>query len=113
MPVERRRVELGQAVDLVDPGVDAVGDRDVDEAVVGAERDRRLGALLGERVQPASGSASQDDGCAAAQRRLSAQLTVLDGAAAQRRLSVQLTVLNGAAAWRWLSVKLTALNGAG
>lgn len=36
MPVEGSRVELGEAVDLVDVAVDAVADGDVDEAVVPA-----------------------------------------------------------------------------
>ena len=38
MPVEAGGVELGQAVHFVDIGVNAVGDRNVDQAVVGAQR---------------------------------------------------------------------------
>ena len=52
MPVEAGGVELGQAVHFVDIGVDAVGDRNVDQAVVGAQRDSWLGPLLSQRVQP-------------------------------------------------------------
>lgn len=52
MPVEAGRVELGQAVHFVDVGVDAVGDGDVNQAVVGAQGHSRLRPLLGQRVQP-------------------------------------------------------------
>ena len=52
---------LGEAVDFVNVGVYAVGDGDVYEPVVGAQRHSRLGALLGQRVQPGPRPASQDD----------------------------------------------------
>ena len=42
-------------------GIDAVGDGDVDQAVVGAEWHRGLGALLCERVQAGTRSAAEDD----------------------------------------------------
>ena len=61
MTVERCGIELGQTVDLVNPRVDAIGDGDVDETVVGAQRDRRLGALLGEGVEPGAGTAAEND----------------------------------------------------
>ncbi len=63
VPVERRRVELRQHVDLADAAVDAVAHGHVDEPVGAADGHRRLRALLGQRVQPAAGAASQDDGC--------------------------------------------------
>ena len=44
--VERARVVLGQDDDVVDVGVDAVGQREVDDPVLAAERDGGLGALL-------------------------------------------------------------------
>jgi len=59
--VERRRVELRKAVDLVDVGVDAVGHGDVDEAVVGAERNRGLGAGLRQGVEAGTRAAAKDD----------------------------------------------------
>jgi hypothetical protein len=61
VPVERRRVELRQGVDLGHVGVDAVADGDVDEPVVGAERHRGLGAVLGQRVEARAGAAAEDD----------------------------------------------------
>ena len=59
--VERRRVELREAVDLVDVGVDAVGHGQVDEPVVGAEGNRGLGAGLGEGVQTGTRTTAEDD----------------------------------------------------
>lgn len=61
VPVQGRRVELREAVHLVDVGVQAVRHGDVDEAVVGAQGHGGLGALLGERVQPRARPAAQDD----------------------------------------------------
>eukprot|EP00958_Prasinococcus_capsulatus_P013575 scaffold1402_cov403-Prasinococcus_capsulatus_cf.AAC.5 len=51
--VQRGRVKLREAVDLADLRVDAVGNRNIDQAVVRAKRNSRLSALLGERVQAA------------------------------------------------------------
>ena len=59
--VQRRAVELREAVNLVDVRVDAVGDGDVDQAVVRAERHRGLGAGLRQGVQTRTGAAAQDD----------------------------------------------------
>ena len=53
------RVELGQNVDAVQAAVDAIGQRDVDEAVFSRHRDGWLGAELGERVQARSPAATQ------------------------------------------------------
>ena len=52
MPVERGRIELCETVDLVDVGVDAVGNRDVNQAVVSAQGDSWLCTLLRQGVQP-------------------------------------------------------------
>lgn len=59
--VEGCRVELREDIDLADVAVDAVADGDVDQAVVGTEGDRRLGALLGEGVEAGAGAAPQND----------------------------------------------------
>jgi len=59
--VERRGVELREAVHLVNIRVDAVRDRDVDEAVVRAEGDRGLRALLRERVEARARATAEDD----------------------------------------------------
>merc|ERR1719247_4114841 len=61
VPVQTRRVELGEAVHLVDPAVDAVAHGDVDEAVVRAEGNGGFRPLLREGVEPGSGASPQDD----------------------------------------------------
>ena len=61
VPVERGRVELRQHEDAADVGVQAVADRDVDQAVLAADRDRRLRAVLRERKQARALSAAEND----------------------------------------------------
>ena len=61
VPVERRRVELRQDEDAPDVGVQAVADRDVDQAVLAADRDRRLRTKLRERKQPRALTAAEHE----------------------------------------------------
>ncbi len=49
--LQRRALVLGEHLDLAQPGVDEVGEDEVDDAVAAAERDRRLGPLVGERPE--------------------------------------------------------------
>ena len=49
---ERLRAPLHQHVDRVDARIGEVGEDEVDDAVPAAERDRGLGAIAGERMQP-------------------------------------------------------------
>ena len=58
--VERRRVELRQHEDALQPGVQAVADRDVDQPVLPADRHGRLRAHVGEREEPGAASAAED-----------------------------------------------------
>ena len=60
--VERARVVLGQHDDVVDVRVDAVRQREVDDPVLATERDRRLGAFLGQDGQALALAAGQDHG---------------------------------------------------
>ena len=62
VPVQADRDELREHVDAVQPAVDAVGDRDVDQPVLAGQRHGRLGAILGERIQPRALPAAQNDG---------------------------------------------------
>jgi hypothetical protein len=62
VPVERGRVELRQHEDPADVGVEAVADRDIDQAVFAADRNRRLGTVLREREEPRALPASKNDG---------------------------------------------------
>ena len=62
VPVQRVRLVLRQHGALEVPGVDQVGQGEVDEAVGPAERDRWLGAVLGEGHQAFSLASGEDDG---------------------------------------------------
>ena len=55
--IERERLVLGEDVDLAQVGVDAVGERDVDDAVVAAKGNRGLGAIARKGEEPFAGSA--------------------------------------------------------
>ena len=58
--VERARVVLGQDHDIVDVGVDAVREREVDDPVLTAERNGRLRTLLGEDREAFALAARED-----------------------------------------------------
>ena len=60
--IERRGIELGEHEDAPDVGVQAPADRHVNEAVLAANRDRRLRPCCGERKQARSLAATEDDG---------------------------------------------------
>ena len=47
MSMERHAVELGQHVNGAQPGIQAVTDRDIDDAIFSAERDGRFRAIFG------------------------------------------------------------------
>ena len=61
MPVERERLVLGEDEDPAQAGVDAVGERDVDDPVVPAEGHGRLGAVAGQRKEPFPGAACKQN----------------------------------------------------
>ena len=50
--VEQQRLVLRQDTDCVDAGIDAVGEREINDAVLAAERNGGLCQLFGEGVQP-------------------------------------------------------------
>ncbi len=58
--VQAGGVELREDVDAVQAAIDAVGDGDVDEAVLARHRHGRLGADLGEGIEPRALSAAED-----------------------------------------------------
>ena len=60
--VEQQRLVLREHADGVDAGVGAVGQREVDDAVLAAERDAGLGDLRRERVQPRALPAGKQHG---------------------------------------------------
>ena len=59
--VERQRLVLRGDEDAPQPRVDAVAQREIDDAVRAAEVDRRLGAILRQREQPLAGAAGEHD----------------------------------------------------
>jgi len=61
VPVQRMRLVLGQHADPQIPTIDQIGQNEVDQPVVAAERDRRLGAVGGERPQPLALTAGEHD----------------------------------------------------
>ena len=61
VPVQRRGIELRQNVNAPEAGVDAVGDRDVHEAVFSGERHGGFGAVFGQRKQARALAAAHDD----------------------------------------------------
>ncbi len=58
--VQARGVELREHVNLAQPAVEAVADRDVHEAVFARERHRRLAPLLGQGKEPRATAAAHD-----------------------------------------------------
>ena len=52
--------ELREDVDAVEVAVDAVGDRDVDQAVLAGDGHGGLGAVFGERVEAGAAAAAED-----------------------------------------------------
>ena len=60
--VQADRVELREHVEAVQPAVDAVRQRDVDQPILAGHRHRRLRAVLGQRIQPRALSAAEHQG---------------------------------------------------
>ena len=59
--IERERLVLGEDVDVAQIGVDAVGEGDVDDAVLAGEGDGGLGAIAGERKEPFAGTTGKQN----------------------------------------------------
>ena len=59
--MERRRIELRQDENLVEAGVEAVADRDVDQAVVTGEGDGWLAPVLSQGIEAGATTAPHDN----------------------------------------------------
>ena len=59
--VERERLVLGEDVDVAEVGVDAVGEGDVDDAVLAGEGNGRLGAIAGEGEEAFAGTTGKQN----------------------------------------------------
>ena len=62
VPIQRSAVELRQHIHLVDAGVNAVADWDVNQTIFACKRYGRLGPHLGEGVEARSSSSPENDG---------------------------------------------------
>ena len=54
VPMEAHRVELRQNVNLVQTGIQAIGNGDIDQPIISSQRDSRLRTMLGQRKQTSS-----------------------------------------------------------
>ena len=61
MPFEGERFVLRQEVDAAQSRVQTVAEREVDDAVDSAERDRRFGPISRKGVKPLPDAAREDD----------------------------------------------------
>ena len=59
--VEGERLVLGEDVDVAQVGVDAVGEGEVDDAVLAGERDGRLGAVARQGEEPFAGTTGEQN----------------------------------------------------
>ena len=59
--MQRVRLVLRDDADAADAGVEAVGQREVDDAELAAEVDGRLRALVGERSEAGAAPAGEND----------------------------------------------------
>ncbi|MNC96273.1 hypothetical protein D3C83_136050 [compost metagenome] len=60
VPVQRSSQELGQQVDAVVPGIKAVADRYIHQAVFARQRHGRFATFLGQRVKPRAAAPAHD-----------------------------------------------------
>ena len=60
MPDQRMRLVLREYADATNAGVDAVGEREIDDAELAAERHRRFGVPSGQILQPRAAAAGED-----------------------------------------------------
>src|SRR5262249_42479848 len=62
MSIEAASLVLGEHKNAAKIGVDAIGQRKVDDAIKSAERHRRFGAIARQWIQPSSLAAGQNQG---------------------------------------------------
>src|ERR1043166_204734 len=60
MSVQRRGIELGQKINAAQAGVDAIGNGNIDEAILSRQWRGRLGAVAGQRKKAGALSAAHD-----------------------------------------------------
>ena len=67
---QRMRLVLGGDAEAADAGIERVGEREIDDARLAAEIDRRLGAAVGQFLEAAATAAGQYIGHGIARQRL-------------------------------------------
>ena len=60
--MQRSGVELRQQINPSQPGIDAIGDRNIDQSIFPGERHGGFCALLRQREKPRARTAAHDDG---------------------------------------------------
>ena len=63
------RLVLGRDTDPANAGIDAIAEREIDDAVLATERHRGLGTPIGQLLQPRASPTRQDDGVGIAYQR--------------------------------------------
>jgi hypothetical protein len=58
--MKRSGIELGKQINAPEAGVDAVGDRDIDEAIFAGKWDGGFGAFFGQRKEARALAAAHD-----------------------------------------------------
>ena len=61
VPMQRRAVELREQEDALETRVEAIADRDIDDAIFARQRHGGLGAILGEREKSRPGATTEND----------------------------------------------------
>ena len=87
MPQERMRFVLGDDANPPDAGVDAVGQREIDDAEFATEIHRRFGATVGELFQTRATSTGQHQGDGAAHQHMGLRGVLVRGIGDGHRVS--------------------------
>src|SRR5208283_2910972 len=61
LPIQRKRLVLGEDIDAAHAGIDAIGKGNVDDAVDAAEGHGGFGAVASERIKPFAGPSGEQD----------------------------------------------------
>lgn len=60
--IEGLAIELCERVDLANLGIDAIANRDIDQAIMATQGDSGLGTGEGQRLEACTGAVAKDDG---------------------------------------------------
>jgi hypothetical protein len=60
MLVKRNAQELGDDIDAIDSAVQTITDRDVDQPILGCQRDGRFSTNFGQRIETSTPTAAEN-----------------------------------------------------